>query len=223
MGKEKIFAVFGLGRFGVEVCSVLAEKGYKVIAVDMKEEPVQKIKDVVMKAVLIDSTDEQALRDAGIQAVDLAVIAMGGNIESSILTTLLLKNIGVPYIVARAISDAHGQVLREIGATEVIGIEREQGRRLANRIAAPDVVDIIPISGDLSVAEMRVPAGFLEKSLADLGIRKKYNVNIVSVNRVETEIDDLGNPKRKEIIFSPKPADMLKANDIMVLWVTRPI
>ena len=112
MEKDKLFAVFGLGIFGFEVCKVLSEKGMKVIAVDKDRKLVDKVKDMVTQAILIDSTDEDALKNADMQDVDVAVVAIGKSVDGSILTTILLKNMGVPRIIARAVSSLHEQVLR---------------------------------------------------------------------------------------------------------------
>ncbi len=217
MERERVFAVFGLGRFGFEICKVLSVRGAKVIAVDKDEKLISKIKDTVTQAVLMDSTDGEALRNAGLQDVDMAIIAIGDNIDASILTTILLKNMGVPYIIARAISDVHAQVLKQIGATEVLNLEVDQGRRLAQRVIAPDIMDVIPVSDSQSITELRIPKGFIGKSLRQLEVRKRYNVNIISVKRADTVVDDMGNPQRKESVFSPKPDETLNANDVLVV------
>ncbi|MGB2601319.1 MAG: TrkA family potassium uptake protein [Candidatus Omnitrophota bacterium] len=217
MLEEKVFAVFGLGTFGQEICKVLSGKGAKVIAVDRDKALIDRIKNSVTQAVLLDSTNEEALHNAGLQDSDVAIIAIGDNMEASILTTILLKKIGVPYIIARAMTDVHAEVLKQIGATEVINLEVQQGQRLASRIVAPDVVDIIPISEDQALAELRVPESFIGKTLINLDLRKKYNVNIITIKRTKTDIDNMGNPKRKEFIFTPKPDEDLKVNDILVV------
>jgi len=217
MVKEKVFGVIGLGIFGSEVCRVLAEKGMKVIAADKDRDVLEKMKNHVSQAVLLDSTEEDALRNAGLHDIDVAVVAIGDNVNANVLTTILLKNLGVPHIIARALSALHAQVLRQIGATEVINIELEQGARLANRIVAPDVMDIIPISSNQSLAEMRAPEIFIGKSLVQLEIRKKFNVNIVSMKRADTGIDDMGNPVRSEKVFSPKPDDIIRVNDVLII------
>ena len=123
MAKEKVFAVFGLGAFGNEVCRVLSEKGGKVIAFDNRPQPVERIKDQVSQVMVLDSTDEEALRSAPLENVDIAIVAIGDDVEASILTTALLKNMGIPYIIARAVTDIHMRVLRQIGANEVISLE----------------------------------------------------------------------------------------------------
>ncbi|MFH1593260.1 MAG: TrkA family potassium uptake protein [Candidatus Omnitrophota bacterium] len=218
--KEKLFAVFGLSMFGLEICRVLAANGKKVICVDKSQEMVERIKNSVTQAVLLDSTDEDALRNAGLQDVDVAIVAMGSHVDSSILTTVSLKNLGIPHVIARAVSAVHAQVLMKVGATEVMNLEIEEGRRLANRLISPELKDVIPLSSDQVLAEFRVRAEFVGKSLRDLEIRKRFNVNIISVKRTKTDIDMMGNPKRNDLIFSPKPMDILEVNDIMVLLGT---
>lgn len=217
MEKDKLFAVFGLGIFGFEVCKVLSEKGMKVIAVDKDRKLVDKVKDMVTQAILIDSTDEDALKNADMQDVDVAVVAIGKSVDGSILTTILLKNMGVPRIIARAVSSLHEQVLRQIGATEVVNIAVEEGQRLAKRIISPEMVDLIPLSKNHSIAEVRIPSKFVDKSLQEIDLRKKFHVTLVSVKRMETAIDEVGNPLQEEAVFCPKPDEALKASDILVL------
>ena len=218
--EKRVFAVFGLGTFGLQVCKALSEKGAIVIAVDKDETMINSVKDAVSQAVLLDSTNEEALRNAGLQDIDVAVIAMGRFVDSSVLTTIILKNMGVPRIIARAMSDVHEEALKQVGATEVINIEIEQGKRLANRIFAPTVIDLIPVSENQALAELHVPEEFTGKSLRDLDVRRKYHINIVSIKRTKTEIDAMGNPKREELVFSPKPMDILNADDIIVVLGT---
>lgn len=217
MKKEKLFAVFGLGKFGLEVCKVIAEKGKEVIAIDRDPRLIAKVKNIVTQAIVLDSTDTEALQGAGLQDVDIAVVAIRESIDASILTTILLKNIGVPYIIARSMSDIHGQVLRQVGAAEVLNLEIQAAQRLANRISSPNMKDIIPISDNQSLAELRVSQGFVGKTLHELEIRKKCNVNIITVKRTKTTIDRMGNPEREELAFSPKPMDILEINDILVV------
>jgi len=217
MGKEKVFAVFGLGSFGFEVCRVLSEKGAKVIAADQDAVMVDRVKNLVTQAILIDSTDEQSLKNAPIEDIDVAIVGIGENIEASMLTTAVLKNLGVPYIISRAISELHAQVLRQIGATEVINIEIEQGNRLASRLVAPTVLEKIYLGKNQVLAEFLVTKNFAGKSIVQLDLRKKANINIISVRRTETTLDELGNPHSEEIIHFPNPSLTLQKNDILVI------
>jgi trk system potassium uptake protein TrkA len=217
MPDEKTFAVFGLGTFGFEVCRVLSEKGGRVIAVDVNPSLIEKVKEIATQAVLIDSTDEDSLRGAPLENVDVGIVAIGDDMEASILTTAILKNRGIPYIISRAISDIHAQVLRQVGATEVLFIEIEEGRRLATRLISPDVLDRIPISKNQTLAEVIVPEAFVGKTLQKLDLLNKLNITIISVKRMSTKIDDMGNPQKEELIIQPIPATALDEGDILVV------
>jgi trk system potassium uptake protein len=218
MEKSRTIAVFGLGNFGYEVCRVLADKGAQVIAVDNQEKLVNKIKNIVAQSILIDSTDIEGLRNAGLDTIDVAIVAIGENsIDSSILTTALLKNLGISVIIARAISEVHAQVLRQVGATEVINIEVDEGRRIATRLIAPDILDIIPISKNQTLAEVRVPKSLVGKSILQLNFRKTFNLNVISIKKVKISIDDQGNPVQEETVLNPLPADILQIDDILVV------
>ena len=217
MAKEKIFAVFGLGTFGLEVCRVISEKGGKVIAVDNQTDLIEKIKNMVTQAILIDSTDEQSLKNAPIEDIDVAVVGIGQNIESSILTTAVLKNLGVPYIVARAVSDIHAQVLKQVGATEVINIEIEEGKRIASRLVSPDILDKVYIGQNQILAEVISSKSMIGKTIIDLDLRRKLDINIISIKHTSTKIDELGNPVVENIVDFPSPTTIIKKDDILVV------
>jgi trk system potassium uptake protein TrkA len=217
MAKEKVFAVFGLGSFGLEVCRVLAEMGGKVLAFDNQAQNIERIKDSVSQAMLLDSSDEEALKSAPLEDVDVAVVAMGENIEASILTAALLKNIGVPYLIARAVSDVHQRVLRQIGVHEVLNLEIEEGRRLASRLASPEILEEIAVAGDFIIAEMHLPADLAGKKLASLELPRRYQVSVAAVKRTSTRIDDLGNPEKKVSVLFPGGDLELEAEDVLLV------
>ncbi|MCD6440591.1 MAG: TrkA family potassium uptake protein [Candidatus Marinimicrobia bacterium] len=217
MAKDKIFAVFGLGTFGLEVCRVISEKGGTVIAIDNQVDLIEKVKNMVTQAILIDSTDEQSLKNAPIEDIDVAVVGIGQNVESSILTTAVLKNLGVPYIIARAISDIHGQVLKQVGATEVVNIEIEEGKRIANKLISPDIIDKFYIGQNQLLAEVVISKKFVGKSIMELDLRRKTNVNIISIKRINTTVDELGNPVVESMVEFPSPSTVIKKNDILVV------
>lgn len=217
MKKEKAYAVFGLGTFGLEVCKVLSEKGGRVVAVDVNQRLIERVKDMVTQAILIDSTDEESIRSAPLAEVDVAVVAIGDDMESSILTTAILRNIGVPYIISRAINDIHAQVLKQVGATEVLFIEIEEGRRLAQRLISPDVLDKIPISQNQTLAELMAPPQLVGKTLQKLDLQKKFGVTVVSIKRRKTAIDDQGTPRIDELVTQPTPSTVLEGEDILVV------
>jgi len=217
MAKEKIFAVFGLGTFGLEVCRVISEKGGTVIAIDNQVDLIEKVKNMVTQAILIDSTDERSLKNAPIEDIDVAVVGIGQNVESSILTTAVLKNLGVPYIIARAISDIHGQVLKQVGATEVVNIEIEEGKRIANKLVSPDIIDKFYIGQNQLLAEVITSKKFIGKSIMELDLRRKTNVNIISIKRINTTVDELGNPVVESTVEFPSPSTVIKKDDILVV------
>lgn len=217
MAENREFAVFGLGTFGFEVAKTLGEKGGKVIAIDTDKELIEKIKEFVDQSICLDSTDEGALKSLGIENVDVAVVGIGENIEASILTTALLKNLGIPYIITRAVTELHAQVLKQIGASEVLIIESEEGKRIAQRILSPQVIDKIIISKDQTLVEIEASKSLWNKSLDKLNLRKKYNVNIISIKRIRNVIDNYGNPKQEEIVITPKPDDIIKKDDILIV------
>ncbi len=179
MEKEKIFAVFGLGAFGFTICTELTKKGAKVIAIDNHEKLIEKITDSVTQAIIMDSTDKELFKTLPLEDIDVAVVAIGDNFEASILTTSLLKETGIPYIVARAISDTHSQILKQVGANEVFNIEIEAGQRIANKLISPLVFEQIPLSSNQILAEIETPKKFIDKKVGELNFRKKH-IQIVS-------------------------------------------
>ena len=217
MAKEKVFAVIGLGTFGKKVCEVLSEKGGSVIAIDNDPDLIQSIQDTVTQAVYLDSTDEEAMGEVPFEDVDIAIIAIGDNIEASIISTAICKKIGIPYIVARAVKEIHQQVLKQVGADEIINIEIEEGQRVAQRLIAPEILDRIPISSTISVTEMYVPKEFIGKSLKELDLRKKTKVNVVSIKRTILSVDEQGNSVRSEDIVFPEPEEVLRESDMMLI------
>ncbi len=218
MEKERIYAVFGLGAFGYAVCKGLSEKGAKVIAIDNDEKQINKVKNEVAQTILVDTSDQEALTNAGLNEVDVAVVAIGDNIDSSILTTTILREMGIPFIIARAVNVIHAKVLKKVGATEVIFIEVEQGERLANRLYAPFVMSFHPISKNYSIAEILIPKEFENKVIKDLHLRKKYNLNIILIQRRIVKIDYTGNQADSLEEILPNPDEILKPNDILVIF-----
>ncbi len=217
MGKEKVYGVFGLGAFGSEICRVLAEKGAKVVAFDNQGSKIEKIKDLVRQAVLLDTTDEEALRSAPLEDIDVAVVAIGEDIESSILTTAILKKAGIPLIVARAVTDIHQRVLRQVGADEVVNLEIEEGRRVAARLLSPEILETLPVSADFSIVEIYPPAKLIGKTIQELDLRNRLGISVISIKRVKTSIDGLGNPVREEEIVIPRASDRFEENDILLV------
>ncbi len=217
MAKEKVFAVIGLGTFGRKVCEIIAERGGRVIAIDNDATLIDRIKDIATQAILLDATDVDSLSNAPFDDVDVAVVAIGDQIASSILTTALLKRVGVPYILARAISELHEQVLKQIGADEIVNIEIDEGIRIGNKLMSPEVLDRIPVTQTVSVAELYPPKSFVGKSLSALDLRGKFNINVIAITRITLSIDETGNSIRNEQVLFPGGEDVLEDTDVMFI------
>jgi len=176
-------AILGLGQFGRTLAEALSRAGFEVIAVDENLERVEALSASVGLAVRMDSTDPAALHAQGIDKVDVAVVCMGTNFEANTLTTLLLRQMEVPRIIARATTPERGRILSLIGATEVVSPEEETARAVARRLAQPNILDYIAVGPNHSVVEMKAPKAFWGKTLAELDLRKRYRVNIIAIKR----------------------------------------
>ncbi len=165
--------------------------------------------------LLIDSTDEEALTNAPLENVDVAIVGIGEDMEASILTTALLKKMGIPFIIARAVSDIHFRVLRQVGADEVFNLEIEEGRVIAQRLISHDILDTIPISTDFSIAEIYPPAHFMGKAFAAL--EEKVAVRVMAIKRLNTSVDNMGNPLKEETVRLAEKTDVVRENDILLV------
>jgi trk system potassium uptake protein TrkA len=215
--KQKVFAVIGLGTFGVQLCEELSEKGGKVLAIDNQERLIEKVKETVSQSILMDSTDEEAMGQVPFEDVDTAIVAIGDNVEASIITTALLKRIGIPRILARAVTDIHQQILRQVGADEIVNIEIDEGIRLAQQLISPDVLDRISISESISLGEVLVPGDFVGRNLKDLDLRNRMKVTVVAIRRFAVGIDEEGNTVRTERIVFPDAGDTLAESDVLLV------
>ena len=170
---NKQFVIIGLGRFGSSIAKTLYSLGNDVLAIDKDEDIVQEIADSVTHAVQLDATDENALRALGIRNFDVAVVTIGDNIQSSIMATLLVKELGVKYIIAKGHSDLHAKVLYKIGADRVVLPEKDMGVRVAHNLVSANILDYIELSEDYSVMEIQVLDEWSGKTLNELRLRSK--------------------------------------------------
>lgn len=217
MAEEKLYAVFGLGTFGYEVCRVLSSKGAKVIGIDSSMKIIERIKDEITQAVKVDSTNEDELNTLPVDDIDIAVVAIGESVEASIITTAMLKKLKIPYIVSRAVTDIHAAILKSIGADKIINVEIEQGRRIADMIYNPDMLQKVNVSGDIILADIAPGKGLIGKRIGDLNIRNRYNINIVSIKKKNTDIDEIGNPVQTERTVIPGADSIIDENDVLVV------
>ncbi len=177
---RKQFVVFGLGRFGESVARALSEAGSEVMAVDVREELVQEASLYATQAIKADMTDVEVMRSLGIGDMDAAIVAVASNMESSIMATILAKEAGVPYVIAKANSEMHAKILKKVGADKIILPEKEMGEHLARNLVSGNFVDIIELTADFSMAEMPIPKDWVGKSLIQLNIRNKYGINVIA-------------------------------------------
>lgn len=176
----KSYAVIGLGKFGFHVARGLAQQGLQVIAIDKDEEQIHEINEYVEDTIILDSTDIKALREAGISNVDVAIISIGENIESSILTVMAIKDLGVETIFAKALTPIHGQILSKLGATKVIYPEMESARKIVRRIVDNINYETIDLSATMKIAKLIVPLFWVGTSILSSNFEKKYEVKPIA-------------------------------------------
>ena len=186
---KKQYAVFGLGIFGKSVALELEALGCEVIAVDNSMEKVQEISDFVTYAMCADIQDPEVMKVLGARNLDGAVVAIGQNLEGSILATILAKEAGIPYVIAKAQNSLHETILRKVGADTVLHPEKEMGTRIARGLMSGNFTDWIELSPEYSLVEMKMPRKWVGKTLIDLKVREKYGINMVGV--VENGITDV--------------------------------
>ena len=190
--KEKSYAVIGLGQFGMSVAETLAESDCDVLAIDAREENIQEVADKVTYAVRADVREPEVLRALGVQNVDVAVIAVAANMEASIMATMQAKELGVPYVLAKAMNALHGKILEKIGADRVIYPEQSMGLRVARNLMSGGFLDVFELSTEFSMAEFPVPTEWIGKSLQELQLRESHDINIIAIkvgDDVEINLD----------------------------------
>ncbi|ADU50945.1 TrkA-N domain protein [Thermaerobacter marianensis DSM 12885] len=198
------FAVIGLGRFGRAVATTLYEMGFSVLGIDVDEEAVQNMVQHATHVVTADATDEEVLRSLGLRNFDVVVVAIG-DLEASVLVTLLLKEMGVRWVVAKAVSEHHGRVLQRIGADRVVFPERDMGMRLAQRMVSAHFLDYIEVSPDVSVVELQAGGDMVGKSLEQLRLRNRFRVTVIAIRRGD------------QVLVSPGAGAVVEARDVVVV------
>lgn len=201
----KQFAIIGLGRFGSSLARTLIRMGYEVLAIDTNEANINNMADVVTHAVQANALEDGVLKSLGIRNFDVVIVAIGQDIQSSILVTVMLKEIGVKKVVAKATTELHGKVLERVGADIVVFPERDMGERVARWLVSRNIIDQINLSPDYSLIEMAVPEKFLGKTLQEADLRKKYGVTVLAIRR------------NGDFIISPGARQMLEKNDILIV------
>ena len=197
--KNKSYAVIGLGQFGMTVALTLAEANCDVLVIDDTEENIQDIAEKVTYAVKADVREPGALKALGVQNVDVVVVAVAENMEASITATMQAKELGVPFVMAKAMNSLHGRILSKIGADRVIYPEQSMGIRVAKNLLSSGFVDLFELSSDFSMAEFLIPEEWVGKRLADLKIREKYNINLIGMKYG----DEVNINVKPDVVFQP--------------------
>ncbi|SHJ61258.1 potassium channel family protein [Tepidibacter formicigenes] len=201
----KQYVVIGCGRFGSSVATTLYLLGHEVMAIDTNYDIVQDISDKVTHAVQADATDENALRSLGIRNFDTAVISIGSDVQSSIMATLIAKELGVKYVLCKAQNELQAKVLYKIGADRVVFPERDMGVRVAHNLVSQNVLDHIELDPNYSIVEIVTPSNWVGKDLIELDLRAKYGINVMAIKR------------GTNINISPSANEKLKMGDILVV------
>jgi len=208
----KRVGIVGAGRFGTSLAQSLVDRGVEVLILDRSRDVVDHMAGIVAKAMEGDATEEGTLDAAGFRDCDIAVVAVGSDMESSVLATLMLKEMKIPCVIAKAAGDVHGKVLQKVGADRVVYPDRDVAARLARSLVSPSVLDYVEVAEGISVLEIAAPMEFVGKTLGELQIRKKYGVTVLVLRRTQQDED------KQETIVSPDADDTVQLGDTIVIF-----
>ncbi|WP_214630112.1 potassium channel family protein [Paenibacillus agaridevorans] len=203
---KKQFVVIGLGRFGGSVTRTLVSLGHEVMGIDRDERRVQEFAPVLAQVYQADSTDEAVMRQLGVHNMDHAIVAIGEDLQASILSTLILKDMGVPYVTAKANNDYHQRVLEGLGADQIVHPERDTGIRVAHQVTSKNTVEYLELSPEHSLVEIIAPDNFCGRTIKALNVRAKYGCNIMAIRR-----------KDNDMVVAPHADDYIYEGDLLVV------
>lgn len=204
---KKRFCVIGLGNFGFHVTNELFLAGHEVIAIDTDKDKVQAVQDCCTYAILSDAANKEFLGSQGIGEMDAVIVSTGERSHLSTLITLYLKELRVPRILVKAISEDHGRILEKLGATDIIFPEKDMAKRTAHNLGHPNILESIPLAEDYSISESAPPPHFIGKTLATLGLRQSFHVTVIAIKDVLTD----------EFIMLPPANHLIKDSDLLIL------
>lgn len=203
----KKFAVIGLSSFGLNIVKTLAQKDVEILAIDKDENKVNEIKDIVNQAITMDATNKENLSSIGIMEMDFVIVSTGPSLEPSILIVHILKELGVKKIIAKALSEDHEKILNLVGATEVSFPERDVAIKIGNRLIFSNLLDYLPLESGFVIQEIAPPDSFIGKTLAEIHLRKKYNITVVAIKSIIPE----------KTIPNPGGDFLVKESDILIV------
>lgn len=215
----KQYIVIGAGKFGASVAVTLSQKGFSVMLVDNNLERIQELSDIVTKAVQLDATDEKAMRALGLKDFDAAIVAIGReSLEDSVLVTMMLKEMGVGTVIAKATTEAHGRILMRIGADRVVFPERDMGIRLANSLTTSSIMDHLDIVPGYSVAEIQPRKELIGKTIKESDIKTNYGIQIIAIKSMQPNIDEKGESVIEEQInILPDANRVIDKDDVLLV------
>jgi trk system potassium uptake protein TrkA len=211
------FAVIGLGQFGESIARTLSDSGAEVLAIDIDLDKVEAIKDDVAYAVALDSTDVKALKAQNIQDMDAIVVAIGENFEGLLLTTVLLLELEVERIIARAANAQQRMILEKMGIEEILSPEETVGKTVAEMLLHPNMKSFLPLPDDYEIVEINTPSRVVDQTISEIGLREKYNLNLITVKRLYDEKVEGQLQQVEHIIGVPRADTFLKETDIMII------
>ncbi len=201
------FAVIGIGKFGFHVTKTLFEDGNEVVAIDQDRNRIQGIEPFCTETIVLDAQDKEHLKALGLEDLDAVVVSTGVNIKISILITSYLKEIGIKRILAKAVDEDHGNILKKIGATEIIYPEKDMAIKVARGLSTPHILDFLPLTEDYNLIQIAPPRAFIGKSLRTLDLRARYNIYVIAVKEIVPD----------NFVLLP-PADfIIKDSDILIM------
>ncbi|SDL54135.1 potassium channel family protein [Halarsenatibacter silvermanii] len=201
----KEFVVIGLGRFGSSVARSLMKNGNEVLAIDKKEERINKLRDELTHVVEADAADGDVLESLGVGNFDVGIVSIGDDVHANILTTLILKEHGVSQVLSRAVNEMHGKILTRVGADEVVFPERDMGERIAEHLLSENMLDYIEVSPDHSIIEITAPEFMVDKTLKEINLRSDYDINLMVIKRGD------------ELNLTPGGNNKIREGDVLVL------
>ena len=204
---KRQYAVLGLGIFGSTVAKTLSSYNCEVIALDINEKCVDRMADIVTQSMVCDITDINQLRETGVQDCDIAIVCMGNHLEESVMAIINLKELGVPYVVAKAKNKRYMQIFKELGASKVVRPEKEMGEMLAKSLLGKNIIDLVDLDKEYSIVEVPAPPQWVDKSLIELDLRKRYGINIIGIR---SAVDD-------HMDISPDANYRIKSDDHLVV------
>ncbi|MDI6640734.1 MAG: TrkA family potassium uptake protein [Elusimicrobiota bacterium] len=218
MNKKNHFLILGLGTFGMTLAKCLSEKGAEVIAIDKDEKKVEEISGFVSQAMTGDASDEKMLKSLGLEDIDIAVVAIGENLEDSILATLHLRESQVKKIIVKCINQLHAKISAKLGADRIVYPEVEMAKKLAESFISPNILEEIELSPEYNIVEIVLPKKFIGKSIRQVGLRAEFGVNLIAIKRKMPYLTDSGESDfKEEIIIAPTADEEFQDGDILVV------